>query len=188
MLQLGRSEFSASPFDSCRSWADRGCQATNLAARRNPLENFTRKSCHSRYRLYRLLGVFLLVVSGAIGATIAVAAPASAACPGGLGFRQATSTGELVVYYSTASGGTNCAQTNHLGSAYGVTSLTEVGIVKCTQSAAPCIYAGAPASDTGYYAYYAGPVSVFSTNGKCIYAYGYNASISYNTITPVLCG
>lgn len=130
-----------------------------------------------------------------------VAAPATAAdCTGSLTVYGKNSTGELPVYYSTASGGTNCAKMTHLGSTYGVSSQTSVGIVKCTQTSmsASCTVSGTWATDSGSYAYYAGPVTRTSTNGKCVAARGKHAGLdwstrvngagSYNSPAAVSCG
>lgn len=110
-----------------------------------------------------------IVITGTV-----MASPASAACPGSLVYRDANSVGELVVYYSTAASGTNCAQTNHLGSAYGVASDTLVVIYRCSQASPSntCTVTGGGSPDQANYAYYAGPVSVTGTVNRCVRAIG----------------
>ncbi|OUZ10249.1 hypothetical protein BHE97_07790 [Aeromicrobium sp. PE09-221] len=144
----------------------------------------------TRNRLVRYVLSLLLTVSGLAITTVATATPASAACPGSLGYRDKTSVGELVAYYSSGSGGTNCPQMNHLGTTYGVSSWTEVWLSKCTQTspAYRCLISGVSTSDTGNYAYYAGPVYKYSTNGKCIATTGKHKGVIYGSIAAIMCG
>lgn len=140
-------------------------------------------------RILNATAVVFLMLAGLAVVQTAAAGMATAACAGSLGYREASSTGELVVYYSSASGGTNCAQMNHLGSTYGVSSWTGVSITLCTEtsSGSSCTYGGQRDVDDGNFAYYAGPVKVTITNGKCIAAEGIHG-FYYNTYGATMCG
>ena len=117
-----------------------------------------------------------------VSATI-MSAPAAQAgvgdCTGSLIARKVanasgTAVGELVVYYN-ASTGNNCARFNHIGPSYGLTRETSVFIERCPTNnpASNCFLTGGPSDhDASSYAYYAGPVQVYSPN-KCVRAYGY---------------
>jgi hypothetical protein len=98
-------------------------------------------------------------------------------CGGNLIFRKAaiaggTVVGELVVYYNP-SNGNNCARFNHLGPAYGVTTYTEVKLVKCStvNPGSGCGTALVINIDPDQYAYHAGPIRVYSPQ-NCVTAEG----------------
>lgn len=123
----------------------------------------------------RSLVVLVLAFGGFVFLGATTAAPASAAtnCSGSVVYRTGDSAAELVVYYATASGGTNCARTNHLGSNYGIVRQTSVTLYRCKQTSPgpTCVVEGMD-SDAGNFAYYAGPAAVISTKGRCVEAVG----------------
>ena len=128
----------------------------------------------SPHRLIRIIAIMALMFAGLVFASTATAGSASAvSCPGSLVKDYGDSVSELVVYYSGASGGTNCAGMNHLGAAYGQSLLTSVDLWTCsnTSPSATCNTTGHK-YDQGYYAYYAGPVTFTGTAGRCIAAVG----------------
>ncbi|AZP19360.1 hypothetical protein ACIGMX_12850 [Streptomyces aquilus] len=105
-----------------------------------------------------------LSMATAPGAFAAPEAAAEYGCPGTLIDTYNTpATGEvwaqLRLYYSSANGGTNCAVLL-AKKYYGTTHYMEVGINISGSSNNKLDY--------GAYKYYAGPVSVTSTNGHCI--------------------
>ena len=131
----------------------------------------------------RAVGAFLFALLLGCAVLVTGAAPATAdasitanGCSGSLVAYGANSIGELAIYYSSASSGTNCATTDRLGNAYGSSGTTSVWLVKCTQTspASTCTYSGtySPVSQTGTYSYYAGHVSVTGTANRCIGAKG----------------
>jgi len=98
-------------------------------------------------------------------------------CGGNLIFRKAaivngTVVGELVVYYNS-SNGNNCARFNHLGPSYGVTRYTDVLLKKCstTNPGNGCGTVLDIGYNSGQFAYYAGPVRVYSPR-NCVTASG----------------
>ena len=124
----------------------------------------------------RVAGVVL--AAGCVGVlphSTAIAAVGN--CAGGLiydhvDYASGAPIAELAVYYD-ASSGNNCARVNHLGASYGRSSTTEVQIARCgsTKPSQAC-YTHAPyPSDSGNYAYYAGPVSV-NAPSNCVVASG----------------
>lgn len=129
----------------------------------------------------RTASAVLTTIMLALGICVLAApsAQAVAGCGGSLIGRKAitysgTTIGELAVYYN-ASTGRNCARTNHLGPTYGVTRLTEATLVRCTQKTRQgdfCTEVGSTyVIDKDNYAYYAGPVSVYSPH-NCVKATG----------------
>lgn len=138
----------------------------------------------------RLLASAILATAGLALTQVALAGPASA-CSGTLGFRNLhPNKGEFVVYYSSGSGGTNCARMNHLGSCYGATSWTEVWLLKYkeTRPSLSCTVAGPAVKDRGNYAYYAGSVYQYNTNGKCVDGWGVHLGLRYDTPSTIMCG
>src|SRR5262249_24709863 len=98
-------------------------------------------------------------------------------CGGNLIFRKTVvvggaGVGELVVYYSS-SNGNNCARFNHLGPSYGATRYTDVLLQKCstTSPGNGCGTVLDTSYDSGQFAYYAGPVSVYAPR-NCVTASG----------------
>lgn len=124
----------------------------------------------------------LLIVSAALIFLPTMQSPASAThipgCSGTLiEHLPITSSGSTVgyldVYYSTANGGTNCAKTVSSGASYGVPKFMLAKIYRCTGPAGSFCSEGAGGydqvdQDRGTYRYYAGPVSVTYTSGRCI--------------------
>ncbi|MEV7890748.1 hypothetical protein ACWD3I_42080 [Streptomyces sp. NPDC002817] len=110
------------------------------------------------------LSVTGLSMATAPGAFAATEAAAEYGCPGSLiDTYNSPATGEvwaqLRLYYSSANGGTNCAVLL-AKKYYGDVHYMEVGISISGSSNTKLDY--------GAYKYYAGPVSVTSTNGHCI--------------------
>lgn len=105
-----------------------------------------------------------------------ITTPEPAAFPGILLYTVCDRGGELVIHHSTASGGMNYAQTNHLGSSCGVTRRTrekssdahtqDFPIKTCTSSA----FVG---KNNGGGAYYARSVLATGTKAMCISAARY---------------
>ncbi|AYL37322.1 hypothetical protein ACG2OD_17560 [Streptomyces sp. PDY-4] len=105
-----------------------------------------------------------LGVATAPGAFAATAGASEYGCPGSLIDTYNTPAsgevwGQLRLYYSSANGGTNCAVLL-AKKYYGKSHYMEVGI-NITGSSNNKL-------DYGAYSYYAGPVTVTSTNGHCI--------------------
>lgn len=131
------------------------------------------------------LGVGSLGIVG----TASAATASEPACSGSLVYRAADSVGEMVLYYSSSSDGTNCARTDHLGSTYGVTKYTTIYLAKCvTDTPGPnCTVLGTADQNDGNFAYYAGPVNQYSTNAHCVFAEGriyYAPDIRYYDTSP----
>lgn len=130
----------------------------------------------------RTLRRWVVVVAALAATVMAFPGPATAAdnmpgsppssCSGSLlsGFPITKTSGsktlKLYVYYSSASGGTNCAIVRKSGSWYGQSTDLKVYVWKTTSGK----YAAWPnaAYDRGNYQYYAGAAYITGTNGKCI--------------------
>lgn len=106
----------------------------------------------------------VLLTSGITLGTVSTASAASG-CPGSLvGTYYLKQTNGTVmstarVYYSSANGGTNCV-TNTAGLYYGKVTQLSATIERNNLTGRK--------SDMGDYRYYAGPVTVTGTNGRCI--------------------
>ncbi|KAF3466611.1 hypothetical protein [Streptomyces sp. Tu 3180] len=105
-----------------------------------------------------------LSVATAPGALAATSGATEYGCPGSLidtynTPASGTVWGQSRLYYSPASGGTNCAVLL-AKKYYGTSHYMEVGI--------SISGSGNTELDSGAYSYYAGPVTVTSTNGHCI--------------------
>jgi hypothetical protein len=103
-------------------------------------------------------------------------APAANGCSGTLvAYGHPVTYLEGALYYQSASGGTNCANANHRGAAVGQGANTSITLIKCTQTTpgSTCTRVGNAATDTGYYAYYAGPVKQTGTSGHCVASSGW---------------
>ncbi|WP_411082658.1 hypothetical protein [Streptomyces sp. cmx-18-6] len=111
-------------------------------------------------------GLAMMTVGLAFGTT--TTASAASGCSGSLvgTYKLKQTNGTVMstarVYYSTANGGTNCA-TNTAGLYYGKVTQLSVAIERGNLTGRQ--------SDLGDYKYYAGPVRVTGTNGKCINIY-----------------
>ena len=126
----------------------------------------------------------LLTLAGLV--SLPGTASAATSCSGNLIDRKVVNYGgapiaELAVYYDSSTG-QNCARMNHLGVTYNRSYRTTVFIVACTErTPGPvCHYYGAPDTQDGNYALYAGPVHV-TARGRCIHAAG---DIYYPTSAP----
>ncbi|WP_206306989.1 hypothetical protein [Streptomyces sp. F001] len=129
--------------------------------------------------------VLLTTLATLIGANLLASTPAQAAtsCSGTVTHRQPiripgrdTIIGELTIYYNSSNGGTNSACFYHRGPSYGVAAHTEVMIMRCAQKSGEgqgCTSTTAPDSDSGNFAYHAGPVGVTGTANYCVAAIGW---------------
>jgi hypothetical protein len=129
--------------------------------------------------LLRRFGVLVVAVLMAMSAlTLLTQASASAAttCSGALidtvpiRVSGQAKTGDLKLYYDSATGGTNCAiATNNTGIRYHM----ELEITRCADVADPCSSLDeriqGKTLDIGEYASYAGPVTVKHAAGYCLY-------------------
>lgn len=121
-------------------------------------------------------------------------------CPGSLiesipvvtndsGFRYGT----LLVYYSSANGGTNCAVTYRSPGFSGKSNM-EAAVGRCRDSSTvPLCSTDKSDVDNGTYGTYAGPVSVTQTAGHCIVASGWieeprTGTDGYADLTRSHCG
>lgn len=128
-----------------------------------------------KQNIIRLLMTAALVAGG-LGI---VSTPAQAAsCSGSITdvFNAPDGSGQLVIFYSSASGGTNTACMIHLGSYYGKAAPTSVRIGRCTTNSGPegagCTVDKWSSWDSGNYKYYAGPRSVTGAAHRCVVAEG----------------
>ncbi len=115
------------------------------------------------------LGLVVLTPSGAWAATCGGSLIAHNPIKNGSG----TVLGYVDVYYSSASGGTNCVRTNSAGPTYGVAKFMLAKVYRCTGGAGSNCSDGSGGfdqrdEDKGTYSYYAGPVSVTGTANRCI--------------------
>lgn len=128
-----------------------------------------------------MFAAILLALSVATAVQLAVAPDASAATCSGTRIAHkpirasasSTSTviGYLDVYYNS-SNGYNCARTVHAGPAEGVRRNTAVVLYRCIQvNPGNGCTLDHSVNDTGNYAYYAGPVSLWAGT-HCISVYG----------------
>lgn len=118
-------------------------------------------------KLTSSLGLVAAVPATALAAVLLVPHPANAAtdgltlvgdCPGSLvGTYQVGESAQMKVWYSPANGGTNCIKTtsSKTGDRY---LYVWASIADGEQSN----------SDEGYYKYYAGPITLTNTAGKCL--------------------
>ena len=91
-------------------------------------------------------------------------------------FTHPSGLGELTIFYNSSNGGTNSACFYHRGAAYGKSAYTSVSIVRCTQTSGEnqaCTPATSADTDSGNFAYYAGPVGVTGTANYCVAASGF---------------
>lgn len=151
-------------------------------------------------RLTRALastGAALVAVTG-FAVLTAPAASAAVSCSGTVTYDHTfTYNGnpvvELTVYYNSTNGGTNSACLYHRGAYYGVATPTSVQIHRCAQRnpGSGCDFTASSRTDSGNYAYYAGPVGVTGTANYCVFAEGSIALSSSNTLyvgsAPVGC-
>jgi hypothetical protein len=122
----------------------------------------------------------------------APAASAAVSCSGTITYRETEYYGgnpvaELIIYYNSTNGGTNSACLYHRGAYYGVAKPTAVVIHRCSQRSpgSGCSFTESSRTDSGNFAYYAGPVGVTGTANYCVLAQG---SIQLNSTTKLLIG
>lgn len=107
------------------------------------------------------------------------ASPAAAAgwgCPGNQVDVYDVGDGAVVdsqvhLFYSAANGGTNCAVNVKVGSLYGASTWVGVAIQRCDSYSSGGVCQGPQIGDPSgshVYLYYAGPVAVTQTAGKCV--------------------
>jgi hypothetical protein len=94
---------------------------------------------------------------------------------------------ELTIYYNSTNGGTNSACFYHRGPYYGVSRPTSVQIHRCAQRSpgSGCDFTASSRTDSGNYAYHAGPVGVTGTASYCVFAEG---SMSLSSTTTLYVG
>lgn len=105
------------------------------------------------------------VLAAALAAIVLAVLPALPAHAASLVGRVTTPVGELQVWWD---GSQNTARMVHTGPSYGRKAMTVVQI--CRFQGYGCT--GPLAQDSGYYAYYAGPVGSGPSRGSCVYAHG----------------
>ena len=127
----------------------------------------------------KVFSMLLALVAMASVMTVSTpAAQAAGSCSGTIIYSQVQSSGlgELVIYYSSANGGTNSACFYHRGAAYGRAAETMVQIYRCERpnnEGAHCTPDGARDTDSGNFSYQAGPVGVTGVASRCVEARAY---------------
>jgi hypothetical protein len=104
------------------------------------------------------------------------AAAASWGCPGSQIDVYDVSNGSVVysqvhLFFSAVNGGTNCAVNVKVGSLYGASTWVGVAIQRCDSYSGGGVCQGPQIGDppgSHVYLYYAGPVTVTQTAGKCV--------------------
>ncbi|MFJ1709814.1 hypothetical protein [Kitasatospora sp. NPDC088346] len=89
---------------------------------------------------------------------------------------------DVILYYSPANNGTNCVvnvATSEGG--YGTRHWMAVGISVCGYSPGTCPNENHHEGEEGAFQYYAGPKSIYSTNGECLKIRGVNVSPNNGT-------
>ncbi|MGV9913389.1 hypothetical protein [Streptomyces tendae] len=136
-------------------------------------------------KLSRRISSILAILVSLAGANLfasqsAQAATSAISCSGTVTARYTSSLsgygviGEMIVYYNSSNGGTNSACVYRRGAAEGVASTTYVFIDKCSQTSGEGRTCSpiAQDSDSGSFAYYAGPAGVTGTANNCVSVHG----------------
>jgi hypothetical protein len=125
--------------------------------------------------LASLMGTSLLTSPTAQAATTAISCSGTITANYPVSYPGDGVVGNLTVFYNSSNGGTNSACFYHAGKSYGVTSLTFIQIHKCAETSGEgrsCTLRAAD-TDSGDYAYHAGPVGVTGTANNCVMVEGY---------------
>jgi hypothetical protein len=142
-------------------------------------------------KMRRSLASTCVALLAAAGFSVLAAPAASAAtsCSGTITYDQTyyingNPVAELTIYYNSTNGGTNSACLYHRGGYYGVARQTSVQIHRCAQRSpgSGCNITASSRTDTGNFAYQAGPVGVTGTANYCVMAEGYMALNSTQTL------
>ena len=142
-------------------------------------------------KMTRSFAAICTVLGAATSFTVLTAPAASAAvsCSGTIIYDRTIYSGanpvaELTIYYNSTNGGTNSACVYHRGAYYGVARHTAVQIHRCAERSpgSGCTFTASSPTDSGNYAYQAGPVGVTGTANYCVYAEGEMALNSTTTV------
>ncbi|SFL07968.1 hypothetical protein SAMN05216275_15217 [Streptosporangium canum] len=137
-------------------------------------------------RIVKLVMAALTLAAAALVSTVSASPAQAADCSGSLiEHLPVGSLGYLDIYYSSSTGN-NCARLNSTGSSYGESKYMSVRLNACSASSTSVCNVLDTDSDSGYFEYYAGPVTVYG-KGRCLRATYQIKSIS--KMTPIFhCG
>jgi len=161
-------------------------------------------------REVRAMRKVLAIAALLIGGLIALPGTASAShitagsCSGSLVAtynitHNGSTVGVMDLYYSSASGGTNCLKTRGAGSSYGYSDDKEAILIFSDGDTDPNDFDATalvchtkPNCDSGDYLYYAGPVKLTNTDGRCVDIMGVTAdggpSLYIRRVYNIACG